>query len=304
MNIMSILDLINTWQNFQNAEEMRSYQKSLDEGREDLSAIEKALFYWVSQIRVSSVTMSQEQELREFWLEFRNLSLDTLKTIIEAPVALFGQQRKIDQLDFIFALYVVKIHYPEYADEAFKKASVFKLGVWAPVLLKDFRNLRFEEPIYMTANAERAHASIQGAHDEKQEQRKRILAILNEYEDGNDFFVHPNIPEKRLKGAVKTTRRPSDEILGVMDATGGGNGKLGVYFLLEEIASKNEWEPVKFINYKELINVAPKKRFDHVKYGSFKAYTNLPGAGCSKDQLIECVNRILGRLPKQASDSD
>ena len=133
---------------------------------------------------------------------------------------------------------------------------------------------------------------ISPSHSSSTIRRERMLDVLRGYED-SDFSVYPNIPPKRLKGAAATIAKRFDEILGVIDVTASGNGKLGIYFMERALASKDVAVPAEFIEYRKLINVVPQKHIFSVQYGTFNMYTCWPLGGYSKDKLIECLQHIL-----------
>ena len=63
-----------------------------------------------------------------------------------------------------------------------------------------------------------------------------ILSVLSIYHPNTDFYLHPNIPEKKLANA------PGDkQVLGMIDCTLSGSAKQGLIFGPEYIYYKNDW---------------------------------------------------------------
>ncbi len=78
------------------------------------------------------------------------------------------------------------------------------------------------------------------------------------------LFVEPNIPEDKVRGALKDYAKSVErgDVLAQYDATWMGNGSDGAIFTSDRMVFQNhDLSPTQEIRYQDIVNVATKKKF-------------------------------------------
>lgn len=183
--------------------------------------------------------------------------------------------------------------------------SSSELSIFMGKLGRELNLTISDEQLIKTNNLSQFVAAYQKANSVKQYSisQDEILKIIKSIDSSGDIYTTPNIPEKKLNSARKSTSIPDDEqVLALIDTTLFGSatdcmliGTNGIYYSTDWTRTSGPEKGE--LLYADLPTRVFTKKYLEVGLGNGQ-YFVLAGSGVKTDDLLEILNKFKASVVK------